>query len=54
VTEREERVLTLAIEWRMSRYAIAEALSEADFKLAIDALVKERREAENERKGSPG
>lgn len=46
MTEREERVLTLAIEWRMSRYAVAEALIESDLRHAIDLLVKERREAE--------
>lgn len=45
MTQIEERVLNLAIEWRMSRYAVAEALIEAEFKLEIDKLIKERREA---------
>ena len=38
--------MNLAIEWRMSKYAIAEALLEAQFKREIDLLIKERREAE--------
>jgi hypothetical protein len=46
VTQTEERVLNLAIEWRMSRYAVAEALIESDLRGAIDLLIKERREAE--------
>lgn len=44
MTEREERVLNLAIEWRMSKFAIAEALIEANFKHEIDMLIKERRD----------
>lgn len=37
----------------MSRFAIAEALIEAEFKLAIDKLIRERREAE-QTKGEKG
>lgn len=53
MTDREKRVLDLAIQWRMSKYAIAEALVEAEFKREIDLLIKERRdkkvqEVENE------
>lgn len=48
MTEREAEVLRLAIEWRRSRYAVAEALLEADFKHAIDMLIKERRDAKVE------
>ena len=53
MTEREERVLNLAIQWRMSRYAVQEALVEAEFKREIDLLIKERRDAEvkNSEKG---
>lgn len=46
MTEREERVLNLAIEWRMSKYAVAEALIESDLRRAIDLLIKERRDIE--------
>jgi hypothetical protein len=45
MTEREEDVLRLAIEWRQSKYAVAEALIEANFRHAIDMLIKERRDA---------
>lgn len=52
MTPCEEKVLRLAIEWRYSKYAVAEALIEADLKHAIDMLVKERRDAlENDEKG---
>lgn len=46
MTQREEDVLRLAIEWRQSKYAVGEALLEAEFKHAIDMLIKERRDAE--------
>lgn len=44
MTPTEERVLNLAIQWRMSRYAVQEALLEAEFKQEIDKLIKERRD----------
>lgn len=49
LTPREERVLNLAIQWRMSRYAVEEALVEAEFKREIDMLIKERRDAKVEK-----
>lgn len=49
MTPREERVLNLAIQWRMSRYAVEEALVEAEFKREIDMLIKERRDAKAEK-----
>lgn len=50
MTEREERVLNLAIQWRMSRYAVQEALLENEFKHEIDMLIKERRDKKLEEK----
>lgn len=45
MTDREAEVLRLAIEWRDSRYAVKEAIIEADLKHAIDMLKKERRDS---------
>jgi hypothetical protein len=48
VTEREVEVIRLSIEKRQSRYAVAEALIEADWNHAVDMLIKERRDAKPE------
>jgi hypothetical protein len=44
VTQCEETVIKLAIEWRETRYAVAKALVELDLIHAVDMLKKERRE----------
>jgi hypothetical protein len=44
ITEKEDRVLNLVIEWRMTRTAMASALVELELKHEADLLIKERRE----------
>lgn len=44
MTELEARVLDLVIEWRDSKYAVAEALIRQELIRTIDALKKERRD----------
>lgn len=56
MTEREERILDLVIEWRDSRFAVAEALIRQELMREVDKLKKERRDGKvekfkNERKG---
>jgi len=45
VTEREEAVISLAIEWRETKFAVGKALVESALIHAIDMLKKERRDA---------
>lgn len=45
MTEREKEVLELAVEWRRSRFAVAEAIVRQKMVHAIDMLMKERRDA---------
>jgi len=44
VTDREQAVIQLAIEWRETRFAVAKALIESDLIHAVDMLKKERRD----------
>lgn len=46
MTECEERILKLVIEWSMTHYLVAQALIEAELKREAKNLIKERREAE--------
>ena len=48
MTEREQAVIQLAIEWRETRFAVGKALVESALIHAIDMLKKERREAESD------
>lgn len=51
MTPTEERILNLVIEWRDSKYAVAEALIRQELTREVDKLKKERREAEVKTKG---
>ena len=54
MTELEARVLDLVIEWRESKYAVAEALIRQELMRTIDMLKKERRDAKaKETAGAP-
>lgn len=49
MTETEERVLDLVIEWRDSKYAVEEALIRQELMRTVDKLKRERREAKSEK-----
>jgi len=47
VTKWEAEVIRLSIEKRQIRYAVGEALLEAEWNHAVDMLLKERRDAKD-------